>query len=148
MFTKLTQKNHSQCCNSWVHILKSCELQSINALQVVEHIWTNNNVHTIYKLQVARYDSWTSMFIVECLQVAIHLHNSCLDFWTSHCDLWFTSYCALGPMASNLQRLIIFGYKFTSSLLGLQRWWSWTIGWRTFGKSNGCDHSKMEQLNN
>jgi hypothetical protein len=29
---------------------------------------------------------------------------------------------ALGPMASNLQRLISFGYKFTSSLLGLQPW--------------------------
>jgi hypothetical protein len=35
----------------------------------------NNNVQTIYKLQVARYDSWT-MFIIAHLQVVAHLHNS------------------------------------------------------------------------
>jgi hypothetical protein len=51
-------------------------------------------------------------------------------------------------MASSLQWLVIFGYKFTSFLLGLQPWWSPTIGWRAFGKSNGCDRSKMERLNN
>jgi hypothetical protein len=36
----------------------------------------NNNVQTIYKLQVARYDSWTPMYIIAHLQVFAHLHNS------------------------------------------------------------------------
>ncbi len=35
----------------------------------------NNNVQTIYKLQVARYDLWTLVFIIVCLQVVAHLHN-------------------------------------------------------------------------
>jgi hypothetical protein len=36
----------------------------------------NNNVQTIYKPQVARYDSWTLVFIIAHLQVVAHLHNS------------------------------------------------------------------------
>jgi hypothetical protein len=63
------------------------------------------------------------VLIVEGLQVATHLHNShvwILEQGIVICDS--QAIVALGPMASSLQRLIIFGYKFTSSLLGLQPW--------------------------
>jgi hypothetical protein len=36
----------------------------------------NNNVQTIYKLQVVRDESWTPVFIIAHLQVVAHLHNS------------------------------------------------------------------------
>jgi hypothetical protein len=63
------------------------------------------------------------MFIVEHLQDATHSHNShvwILEQAIVICDS--QAIVALGPMASSLQQLIIFGYKFTSSLLGLQPW--------------------------
>jgi hypothetical protein len=63
------------------------------------------------------------VFIVERLQVATHLQNS--NVWILEqaiviCDS--QAIVAIGPMASSLQWLVIFGYKFTSFLLGLQPW--------------------------
>jgi hypothetical protein len=109
-----------------------------------------NKQQCAHNLQTTSCKVWFMNFNVHCWVLASCYSLAQLMFGFLNKPLWFVIHKPSSPLglASNLQWLIIFGYKFTSSLLGLQRWWSWTIGWRTFGKSNGCDHSKMEQLNN
>ncbi len=86
---------------------------------------------------------WTPMFIVKHFQVAAHSHNSCVWILQKTIVICKPS----PPFGPSLQLLTIFGYRFTSPLIGLELWKFRIVRWKTFSNSNGYDRSKKKRLN-